>query len=102
LASEFLGYRPNDDDFDFFKGEGCDSCSDTGYIGRKGLYEFLIINEALGRGISKGHDLIQLRKIAGKHGFQTMYIDGLEKVKNGITTFAEVMRVTRGEIYESL
>lgn len=103
LASEYLGYKPNNEDFDFFKGNGCDSCSDTGYTGRKGLYEFLIINDALGRGISKGDDLIQLKKIAEQQGFLTMYTDGLEKVKNGVTTFAEVMRVTtRGEVHESL
>ncbi len=102
LASEYLGYKPTDEDFDFFKGEGCDSCSGTGYTGRKGLYEFLLINEPLRRGISKGLDLIELRKIAEQNGFQGMYIDGLQKVKNGITTFAEVMRVTRGELHESL
>ena len=101
-ASEFLGYKPNDEDFDFFKGEGCEACSDTGYTGRKGLYELLIINEALARGISQGVDLIQLRKIAEKHGFKTMYVDGLQKVKNGITTFSEVMRVTRGDLNESV
>jgi type II secretory ATPase GspE/PulE/Tfp pilus assembly ATPase PilB-like protein len=62
----------------------------------------LIINEALARGISQGVDLIQLRKIAEKHGFKTMYVDGLQKVKNGITTFSEVMRVTRGDLNESV
>ena len=102
MISEYLGYKPNNEDFELFKGEGCRQCSETGYIGRVGLYEILIINDAISRGISQGVDLIDLRKIAEKQGFKTMYDDGLEKVRAGITTFAEVMRVSRGAENESL
>jgi len=102
MASEYLGYKPGGRDFTFYKGTGCDNCSGTGYIGRKGLYELLLIEEAMARGISQGQDLIGLRKIADDEGFQTMFVDGLKKVEKGYTTFSEVMRVTRGDAHESL
>jgi len=101
LASEYLGYKPNNEDFEFYKGKGCPACSGTGYLGRLGVYEFLVVDEEISRGISQGLDLIDLRKIADQHGFKSMYLDGLQKVKDGKTTFAEVMRVTRGEPNES-
>jgi len=100
--SEFLGYKPNGEDFHIYKGKGCKVCSDTGYIGRLGVYEFLLISDALGKGISQGLDLLDLRKIAEEEGFFTMFNDGLKKVRDGITTYSEVMRVTRGVIHESL
>ncbi len=91
------GYRPADgEDFPIYTGAGCDACSGTGYSGRVGLYELLIIDEAIDRGISKGLDLVELRKVAEESGFLPMFNDGLSKVRQGITTFSEVVRVCRG------
>ena len=100
--SEYLGYVPGDDDFLMYRGQGCSACSNTGFIGRIGVYEFLLISDELGKGISQGLDLIDLRKIADEEGFHTMFADGLQKVKAGITSFSEVMRVTRSAMHESL
>ncbi len=100
--SEYTDYKPEGDDFLMYKGKGCPTCSGTGFIGRIGVYEFLPISEDMGKGISQGNDLIDLRKIAEAEGFQTMFKDGLEKVRAGITTFAEVMRVTRSSMHESV
>jgi type II secretory ATPase GspE/PulE/Tfp pilus assembly ATPase PilB-like protein len=102
LISEFLGYKPNNRDFYLYEGKGCPECGETGYRGRIGLYELLVINDALSRGISQGVDLIEMRKIADQSGFQAMFVDGLVKVEEGLTTLAEVMRVTRGGAHESL
>jgi general secretion pathway protein E len=96
MASEFLGYQPEDGDFELYKGNGCQQCSETGYSGRVGLYEILTIDDALSRAISTGMDLNDLRKLATDHGFKTMFRDGLEKVRNGVTSYSEVMRVSRG------
>lgn len=97
------GYQPeNGNDFEVFKGEGCDACSDTGYSGRIGLYELLIVDEKMNRGISQGVDLVELRKIAEAGGFKPMFAEGLEKVKQGITTVSEVVRVCRGTESESV
>lgn len=98
--SEYLGYKPGDEDFTMYKGKGCKSCSETGFIGRVGVYEFLLIGDAMAKGIAQGNDLHDLRKIADDEGFLTMFTDGLQKVKAGVTTFSEVMRVTRGAINE--
>ena len=95
MLSEF-GYQAAGEDFPIYEGKGCPSCSDTGYTGRIGLYELLVIDEAINRGISKGLDLMDLRKIAEEQGFRSMFNDGLAKVRQGLTTFSEVVRVCRG------
>ncbi len=102
MLSEYLGHTPKNGDFELFKGAGCQQCAETGYIGRIGLYEFLIVDEEISRGISQGLDLIDLRNILSKNAFQSMFDDGLGKVKEGLTTFAEVMRVSRGAENEPL
>nr|MBF0222831.1 Flp pilus assembly complex ATPase component TadA [Desulfobulbaceae bacterium] len=102
MISEYIGYKPGGEDFEMFRGAGCRHCSNTGFTGRIGVYEFLEVNDALGKGISQGLDLIDLRKIADDNGFVTMFTDGLQKVKAGKTSFSEVMRVTRGAVHESL
>lgn len=94
-ASEF-GYISSEEDFDLYEGKGCNKCSGSGYIGRIGLYELVTMTDTMSRGISQGVDLIELKKIAEKDGFKSLFIDGLEKVRNGITTFPEVVRVSRG------
>jgi len=95
MLGEF-GYQPAGEDFPIYEGKGCERCSDTGYTGRIGLYELLVVDEAINRGISKGLDLMELRKIAEEQGFQSMFTDGLAKVRQGLTTFSEVVRVCRG------
>jgi general secretion pathway protein E len=96
MLSEFLDHNPVGEDFELFKGNGCQHCVATGYTGRIGIYEILVVDEAIGRGISQGVDLADLKKLAFDSGFKTMFEDGLKKVKAGITTFDEVMRVSRG------
>jgi len=96
MLSEFLGALPGGEDFEIYTGKGCSQCSDTGYSGRVGLYELLVIDDVISRGISQGLDLVELQKIAEAKGFKPMFIDGLVKVKAGLTSFSEVMRVCRG------
>ena len=96
MASEFLGHQPDGGDFELFKGNGCQQCVSTGYTGRVGIYEILVVDDAMGRAISQGVDLSDLKKLAIENGFKTMFEDGLKKVKAGITSFDEVMRVSRG------
>jgi len=100
MISEFLPSRSKEDDFAIYRGRGCEACSGTGFTGRIGVYEFLVISDALGKGISQGLDLLDLKRIADSEGFSTMYSDGLEKVKAGITSYSEVMRVTRSLMHE--
>ncbi|MEW6219831.1 MAG: ATPase, T2SS/T4P/T4SS family [Thermodesulfobacteriota bacterium] len=99
LASDLLGGMPEGGDFVIREGAGCPRCSKTGYSGRVGLYELLTISDALRRGISKGADLVALMDIALASGFKTMFHDGMAKVREGLTSYAEVVRVTQAEAY---
>ncbi|MEN8142222.1 MAG: ATPase, T2SS/T4P/T4SS family, partial [Thermodesulfobacteriota bacterium] len=95
-ASEILGKIPAGEDFQLFEGRGCSRCGNSGYSGRIGLYEFLVVDETLSRVISQGGDLVELKKVARDSGFRNMYDDGIEKVRKGLTTLSEVIRVAGG------
>jgi type IV pilus assembly protein PilB len=78
----------------FFKGAGCETCNDTGYKGRQGLYEVMALSSPLRRGILKGASTEELREIAVKEGMLTLRMDGMVKVKKGVTTLEEVVKET--------
>lgn len=79
----------------FYKGKGCNRCGQTGYKGRVGIYEILIIDEALTKMINTHATADDIKKYAREHGMVTMFEDGLVKSKIGITTISEVLRVTK-------
>lgn len=95
-VSEHLGYIPDGGDFEMFIGEGCQHCSGTGYTGRIGIYELLVMSDPVSRAISKGMGLEDLKGIGKQEGFATMFQDGLKKVQEGKTSLAEVVRVGKG------
>ncbi|MDP3910781.1 MAG: type IV-A pilus assembly ATPase PilB [Gemmatimonadales bacterium] len=78
----------------FSKGAGCDTCSGTGYKGRQGLYEVMALSSPLRRGILKGCSTEELREIAVQEGMLTLRMDGMVKVKKGVTTLEEVVKET--------
>ncbi|OGK14251.1 hypothetical protein A3A93_00970 [Candidatus Roizmanbacteria bacterium RIFCSPLOWO2_01_FULL_38_12] len=78
-----------------YHGKGCDICHKTGYVGRIGIYEILLMNEELSQAIVDKKNSYDLRKISIKSGMRTMLEDGIEKVKQGITTIEEILRVTK-------
>ncbi|MBF0101684.1 MAG: type II/IV secretion system protein [Desulfobacterales bacterium] len=79
----------------FHRGKGCKICGLTGYRGRVGIFELLSVDEAVQREIVKGSDRNRIFKKAVEQGMISLRRDGIEKVKKGITTYEEVMRVTR-------
>ncbi len=79
----------------FYKGEGCNRCGQTGYKGRVGIYEILEIDEELTRMINAHATADDIKIYARLHNMITMLEDGLVKAKMGITTIAEVLRVTK-------
>ena len=83
----------------FERGKGCDACMGTGYRGRTAVYEILPINEGIQSVIIEQAAASTLRAAAEEQGFRSMRRDGLEKVATKRTTYAEVLRVTRKEIY---
>lgn len=78
-----------------FHGKGCARCSNTGYQGRIGIYEVLVVNHAMDELIT-GHATAEaIKQAALKQGTLTMTEDGVLKVLQGLTTFEEVVRVTK-------
>jgi type IV pilus assembly protein PilB len=78
----------------FYKGKGCDQCSGTGYKGRAGLYEVMALSPELRRMILKGASSTELSEQAVTDGMLTLRMDGLVKIKKGITTLEEVVKET--------
>ena len=77
---------------EFLCGNGCKSCSNTGYQGRTGLFEILKISDEIRMMLLKGTTAMELRNQAIKEGMIPLIKDGMRKVKQGITTPAEVLR----------
>ncbi|MEK7822757.1 MAG: ATPase, T2SS/T4P/T4SS family, partial [Nitrospirota bacterium] len=80
-----------------FKGKGCSTCSDTGYKGRIALYEVMPVKDEIKELILEGASGPEVKKAAVKVGMRTLRMSGLTKIKEGVTTLEEVMRVTFGD-----
>ncbi len=80
-----------------YRGQGCAACGETGFYGREGIYEFLVLNEEMKEMIVRKASVEQIRSLAAAKGMTTMAEDGWDKVQRGITTIDEVLRVTREE-----
>ncbi len=77
------------------QGQGCDECGGTGYMGRKGIFELLVINEEIRSLINQNSPVGDLRKAARRAGMRTLREDGWLKVIRHETTVEEVVRVTQ-------
>jgi type IV pilus assembly protein PilB len=75
-----------------YTGSGCSFCAHTGYLGRTGIFELLVMTEEIRNAIHRNASHDEIRKIAVHQGMNSLKRDGLLKVKNGITTVREVMR----------
>jgi len=84
-------------DVKLLKGKGCAVCGQTGYRGRKGLYEIFVINDEVREMIYNKIPLEKLRVRARELGMRTLREDGLRKVVSGITTLEEVLSSTMGD-----
>jgi general secretion pathway protein E len=81
------------------RGRGCERCMGTGYRGRTAIYEILPVTGDVQSVILQQAAASTLRAVAEKEGFRSMRWDGLYKVADGRTTYEEVLRVTRKEVY---
>lgn len=80
-----------------YEGKGCEACRHTGYRGRTAIYEVLVMTEAIKELVLKRASSDQIKKMAISLGMRTLRQDGWEKIRLGITTPAEVMRVAERE-----
>jgi type IV pilus assembly protein PilB len=79
----------------FMKGKGCNTCQKTGFKGRIGIYELLVINNKIREMIFKNQSSTEIRKYAMQNGMDTLFRDGIRKVLSGVTTFEEVYRIAK-------
>lgn len=77
-----------------YEAKGCEACKFTGYKGRTAIYEFLIMREEVREMVLRRLSSGEIKNKALALGMRTLRMDGWEKIKKGITTFSEVMRVT--------
>lgn len=77
----------------FYRGRGCDACNGSGYKGRVGIYELLLMSEEIRAAMSESLSEYQVRQLAKQQGMCTMQQDGILKVLDGITTVEEILRV---------
>ena len=77
----------------FYFGKGCDKCNNSGYAGRIGINEVLVVDEEIREVILKKSSASELKKVAIKNGMTPMIEDGFKKAEVGITTIEEVLRV---------
>ncbi len=76
-----------------YEAEGCLECRQTGFLGRKGVYEMMPLSDELKQQITDNFDLLKFRKLALKKGMQPLNLAGAQKVAAGLTTINEVLKV---------
>ncbi len=84
---------PNDKEFYFYNGKGCNACSQSGYKGRICINEVMVADDAIREAILRKASSNEIRNLAMSRGMTTMFEDGFKKVENGITTIEEILRV---------
>jgi type IV pilus assembly protein PilB len=88
IAKENVGSRQ------FFYGKGCPTCSQSGYKGRLGIYEWLRMSEALRDMVTRKAPTLELKQKAIEQGMRTIREDGLRSILDGHTTLEEVIKYT--------
>jgi general secretion pathway protein E len=86
-----------DDTGDYRVGKGCETCNRTGFRGRISIFELLVLDDAIRALVLSRASAGAIREAAVRAGMRTMRRDGLEKAARGLTTVAEVLRVTQEE-----
>ncbi len=79
---------------EFFTGQGCDTCNDTGYKGRQGLFELLDMTDPIREMVAQRAATVVLKQKAQELGMKTLREDGLRNIFQGITTIEEVLKYT--------
>ena len=90
-----VGFAPDEaKGLSCYQGKGCMECNDTGYRGRVALYEVMAITEDIKDAILQGASVNEMKELGRKHGMKTLREAGLQKIREGMTTIPEIMRVT--------
>ena len=82
----------------FYKAKGCAQCTNTGYSGRRGIYELLLVDDAVGPLVLRRADAQTIKRAATEQGMDTLRDDGARKVLAGLTTVEEVLAATQEDV----
>jgi general secretion pathway protein E len=82
----------------FYKARGCDRCTNTGFSGRRGIYELMLVDDAIGPLILRKADARAIKRMAWEQGMDTLRDDGARKVIAGRTTVEEVLAATQEDV----
>jgi general secretion pathway protein E len=82
----------------FYKAKGCQQCTNTGFSGRRGIYELLLVDDAVGPLILKRADAQAIKRAAQDMGMDSLRDDGARKVLAGLTTVEEVLAATQEDV----
>lgn len=85
---------PLEEPITYYKGKGCSQCNFTGYSGRTGIFELLVLDDELRQMIDRRASAVEIKQAARSRGMKTMLEDGIEKIKKGLTTVYEVAQQT--------
>jgi len=86
---------PEGETIGVFHGAGCENCYNTGYHGRVGIFELMELNEELRASVMRNEDASLITALARRNGMRNLREDGWDKVRRGVTTADEVLRVTQ-------
>jgi len=88
-----MGFDPDDGPMSIYRAVGCKACSGTGYRGRLAINETLLVSEEIQRMVVEHRPSDEIKRMAVEQGMKTLRQDGMEKVRLGLTTLEEVLRV---------
>ncbi len=90
-----MGLSPDETaKLEFYAGKGCEECRYTGFKGRTAIFEYLAVDDDIRKEITESANAERIKHVALKKGMITLRQDGWRKVKQGMTTIPEVLRVT--------
>jgi general secretion pathway protein E len=92
-----IGLRAPQGPVRIYRPQGCATCNYTGYRGRAGIFELMLVDDAIRGMVSQNVDSKSIKQTAQKRGMHTLRVDGARKVLEGITSVAEVLRATEEE-----
>ncbi len=92
-----IGIRPPDRPVQIYRAEGCAACKYTGYYGRLGIFELMVVDDDIRALVSQNVDPKTIRRQATRNGMRSLRADGARKVLRGATSVAEVLRATEEE-----
>jgi len=92
-ALQNIGFK-EDEKIEFYRGKGCSKCTKTGYKGRIGIFELMLVDEKIRNLIIAKVPLEEIRKQAIASGMVTLKENGIDKIREGLTTIEEVLRAT--------